>query len=205
MASELEVLKQRIIELEAKNAELGAEKAELLKRIMEENTRRDIITFTNQKFLWISEDFDAEDLKSTNISQSVTLISPKSTFPNLDDSGNSLAFSRFTPIPPRYLELLDSEIFCETAPLDSTTSELWKKFGEWAGFEKFHRDLKDHRNTLCVVCPLGTFEGGHLAFPEIKLSFKSLYSGLVYLVHIHEQFIIYISLRFRACETRVTS
>ncbi|PKK59614.1 hypothetical protein RhiirC2_762528, partial [Rhizophagus irregularis] len=38
----LEVLKQRIIELEAKNAELEAEKAELLKRIIEENTRRDV-------------------------------------------------------------------------------------------------------------------------------------------------------------------
>ncbi|GET62107.1 kinase-like domain-containing protein [Rhizophagus irregularis DAOM 181602=DAOM 197198] len=36
------VLKQRIVELEAKNAELEAEKAELLKRIMEENTRRDV-------------------------------------------------------------------------------------------------------------------------------------------------------------------
>jgi hypothetical protein len=35
-------LKQRIVELEAKNAELEAEKAELLKRIMEENTRRDV-------------------------------------------------------------------------------------------------------------------------------------------------------------------
>lgn len=37
---------------------------------------------------------------------------------------------------------------------------------------QFHRDLKDHRNTLCVVCPLGTFEGGHLAFPELKLAFR---------------------------------
>ncbi|CAB5381805.1 unnamed protein product [Rhizophagus irregularis] len=42
MSSELEVLKQRIIELEAKNAELEAEKAELLKRIMEENTRHNV-------------------------------------------------------------------------------------------------------------------------------------------------------------------
>ena len=42
MSSELEVLKQCIVELEAKNAELEAEKAELLKRIMEENTRRDV-------------------------------------------------------------------------------------------------------------------------------------------------------------------
>ncbi|GBB85903.1 hypothetical protein RclHR1_12340007 [Rhizophagus clarus] len=40
--AELEVLKQRIVELEAKNAKLEAEKAELLKRIMEENTRRDV-------------------------------------------------------------------------------------------------------------------------------------------------------------------
>jgi len=42
MTSELEVLKQRIVELEAKNAELEAEKAELLKQIMEENIRRDV-------------------------------------------------------------------------------------------------------------------------------------------------------------------
>ncbi|RHZ45324.1 hypothetical protein Glove_681g11 [Diversispora epigaea] len=34
---------------------------------------------------------------------------------------------------------------------------------------QFHRDLKDHRNTLCVVCPLGNFIGGELAFPELKL------------------------------------
>ncbi|KAG9297445.1 hypothetical protein G9A89_020846 [Geosiphon pyriformis] len=35
---------------------------------------------------------------------------------------------------------------------------------------QFHRDLKDHLNTLCIVCPLRTFEGGHLAFPELKLA-----------------------------------
>lgn len=34
---------------------------------------------------------------------------------------------------------------------------------------QFHRDLKDHRDSLCVVCPLGTFEGGQLVFPELKL------------------------------------
>ena len=34
---------------------------------------------------------------------------------------------------------------------------------------QFHRDLKDHRNTLCVVCPLGNFTGGELVFPELKL------------------------------------
>ncbi|CAG8468951.1 7835_t:CDS:2 [Acaulospora morrowiae] len=34
---------------------------------------------------------------------------------------------------------------------------------------QFHRDLKDHRNTLCVVCPLGSYEGGQLVFPELKL------------------------------------
>ncbi|CAG8582719.1 13236_t:CDS:2 [Gigaspora rosea] len=34
---------------------------------------------------------------------------------------------------------------------------------------QFHRDLKDHRNTLCVVCPLGIFKGGQLMFPELKL------------------------------------
>jgi len=34
---------------------------------------------------------------------------------------------------------------------------------------QFHRDLKDHHNTLCVVCPLGIFEGGELMFPELRL------------------------------------
>ena len=42
MTFELEVLKQRITELEAKNAKLEIEKAEFLKQIMEENTRRDV-------------------------------------------------------------------------------------------------------------------------------------------------------------------
>ncbi|PKK59693.1 hypothetical protein RhiirC2_762441 [Rhizophagus irregularis] len=42
MTSELEVLKQHIVKLKAKNAELEAEKAELLKWIIEENTRRDV-------------------------------------------------------------------------------------------------------------------------------------------------------------------
>jgi hypothetical protein len=37
---------------------------------------------------------------------------------------------------------------------------------------QFHLDLQDHRNTLCVVCPLGTFEGGQLVFPELKLAFN---------------------------------
>jgi hypothetical protein len=34
---------------------------------------------------------------------------------------------------------------------------------------QFHRDMKDHRNSLCVVCPLGNFKGGELTFPELKL------------------------------------
>ncbi|RIB28823.1 hypothetical protein C2G38_2156925 [Gigaspora rosea] len=34
---------------------------------------------------------------------------------------------------------------------------------------QFHRDLKDHQNTLCVVYPLGMFKGGQLVFPELKL------------------------------------
>ena len=29
--------------------------------------------------------------------------------------------------------------------------------------------MKDHRNSLCVVCPLGNFKGGELTFPELKL------------------------------------
>ncbi|RHZ78379.1 hypothetical protein Glove_165g92 [Diversispora epigaea] len=46
---------------------------------------------------------------------------------------------------------------------------------------QFHRDLKDHHNTLCVVYPLGIFKGAHLVFPELKLAqkrkFKSLFSN----------------------------
>lgn len=37
---------------------------------------------------------------------------------------------------------------------------------------QFHRDLQDHRNTFCIVCPLGTFEGGQIAFPELNLAFE---------------------------------
>ena len=33
----------------------------------------------------------------------------------------------------------------------------------------FHWDPNDHPNSLCVVCPLGLFEGGQLVFPELKL------------------------------------
>ncbi len=33
----------------------------------------------------------------------------------------------------------------------------------------FHWDLKDHPNTLCVVCSLDSFEGRQLVFPELKL------------------------------------
>ncbi|RIB01443.1 hypothetical protein C2G38_2150457 [Gigaspora rosea] len=35
---------------------------------------------------------------------------------------------------------------------------------------QFHCDLKDHRNTLCVVCPLGIFKGGQLVFPKLKVN-----------------------------------
>src|SRR3954447_1153713 len=41
MSSELELLKQRISELEAKNVKLEAEKAELLKQVMEKDAKRD--------------------------------------------------------------------------------------------------------------------------------------------------------------------
>ncbi|CAG8845416.1 5220_t:CDS:2, partial [Gigaspora margarita] len=34
---------------------------------------------------------------------------------------------------------------------------------------QFHRDLKDHRDSFCVICPLGIFKGGQLVFPELKL------------------------------------
>ncbi len=41
MSSELELLRQRISELEAKNAKLEVEKAELLKQVMEEDVKCD--------------------------------------------------------------------------------------------------------------------------------------------------------------------
>src|SRR4051794_29290945 len=41
MLSELELLRQRISELEAKNAKLEAEKAELLKQVMEKDVKHD--------------------------------------------------------------------------------------------------------------------------------------------------------------------
>src|SRR5688572_30536359 len=42
MTFKLKVLKQRIVKLEVKNVKLKAEKAELLKWIIEENTRLDV-------------------------------------------------------------------------------------------------------------------------------------------------------------------
>ncbi|PKC17862.1 hypothetical protein RhiirA5_345536 [Rhizophagus irregularis] len=42
MTFEFEVLKKRIAELKAKNAELEAKKTELLKQIIEENTKRNV-------------------------------------------------------------------------------------------------------------------------------------------------------------------
>jgi BMFP domain-containing protein YqiC len=41
MSSELELLRQHISELETKNAKLEAEKAELLKQVMEKDAKRD--------------------------------------------------------------------------------------------------------------------------------------------------------------------
>ena len=41
MSSKLELLRQRISELKAKNTKLEAEKAELLKQVMEKDVKRD--------------------------------------------------------------------------------------------------------------------------------------------------------------------
>jgi len=50
---------------------------------------------------------------------------------------------------------------------------------------QFHRDLKDHPNTLCVVCPLGTFEGGQLVFPELnKIIHAKEGQGIAFRSHI---------------------
>ncbi|CAG8650049.1 11944_t:CDS:2, partial [Acaulospora colombiana] len=39
----------------------------------------------------------------------------------------------------------------------------------YSKMKKLDLGSNDHRNTLCVVCPLGKFEGGELTFPELKL------------------------------------
>ncbi|CAG8625431.1 38259_t:CDS:2 [Gigaspora margarita] len=36
---------------------------------------------------------------------------------------------------------------------------------------QFHQDVKDHYNSLCVVCLLGIFKSRQLVFPELKLIF----------------------------------
>ncbi|CAG8849159.1 35562_t:CDS:2, partial [Racocetra persica] len=105
----------------------------------EEGTRNYIRT------QWVSEDFDAEDLKSSNISQPFTVVSPESTFIEklLEERYQRRIVSKQLPIdndvssmPAQYLMLLESEIFHATYTSDSTPSELWNKFGQWIGFDK---------------------------------------------------------------------
>ncbi|CAG8640829.1 3458_t:CDS:2, partial [Gigaspora rosea] len=76
---------------------------------------------------WVSEDFNAKDLKSSNISQPFTIVSPNKQLPIDND---------ISSIPAQYLMLLKSEIFHTTYTSDSTSSELWNEFGQWAGFFK---------------------------------------------------------------------
>ncbi|CAG8704324.1 1979_t:CDS:1, partial [Ambispora leptoticha] len=113
-------------------------------RVLKKEEIRDYI-----QSYWVSEDFDPNDLKSTYISQPFTLFSPRSTFVEklLEDrfrkhitktnstdliSNDNKEFS----IPAQYLDLLEFEIFHVRDPLDLTSSKLWERFGQWAGFEK---------------------------------------------------------------------
>ncbi len=97
MSSELEVLRQRIIELEAKNAKLEAEKAEievrnakLLKQVMEENVRRDAeiaelkaevvkLRDNNKENKQQAQDVSLEEV--ANVHSSTTDQCDKATFP----------------------------------------------------------------------------------------------------------------------------
>lgn len=117
---------------------------------------------------WVSKDFDAEDLKSVNISQSFVLFNPKSTFieklleerfqrrivktlanndlsPDSINTNNLISDNDYL-IPIQYLELLESEIFRGADSSDLRSLELWKKFGQWAGFEKVSDFRKKYRH-----------------------------------------------------------
>ncbi|CAJ0912680.1 1731_t:CDS:2 [Entrophospora sp. SA101] len=43
-----------------------------------------------------------------------------------------------------------------------------------------HHDVKDFNNGLCVVVPLGEFEGGELVFPEINLLVELKQGNIIY-------------------------
>ncbi|CAG8467610.1 10952_t:CDS:2, partial [Gigaspora rosea] len=112
----------------------------------EEETRNYIQTH------WVSEDFDAKDLKSSNISQPFTIVSLDKQLPIDNDISSK---------PAQYLMLLKSEIFHATNTSDSTSSELWNEFGRWAGFYKAQKNplelhgipevLQKHPNDKLII------------------------------------------------------
>ncbi|CAG8636436.1 6598_t:CDS:10 [Paraglomus brasilianum] len=81
------------------------------------STKKDTINYIRTQ--WVSEDFVAEDLKSTNLSQPSTVVK-------------------------KYMKLLKVEIFREPNVSESIPQDLWNEFGQWACFNKNQKLLEDH-------------------------------------------------------------
>ncbi|CAG8445528.1 9279_t:CDS:10, partial [Acaulospora morrowiae] len=101
---------------------------------------------------WVSEDFDAEDLRLVNLSQPFIMISPKSTFIKKflekrreRQIANQISIDDISSIPEIYVKLLEVEIFREPNVLESIPQDLWNEFGQWACFiNKNQKLLEDH-------------------------------------------------------------
>ncbi|CAG8580613.1 9864_t:CDS:2 [Ambispora leptoticha] len=94
------------------------------------STKKDSVNYIRTQ--WVSEDFDAEDLKSTNISQPSTIVSPKSTFVEkfLEKRrerriANEVPIDDISSIPEKYMKLLEVEIFREPNVSESIPQDLW--------------------------------------------------------------------------------
>ncbi|CAG8473525.1 7952_t:CDS:2 [Ambispora leptoticha] len=105
------------------------------------STKKDTVNYIRSQ--WVSEDFDAEDLKSTNLSQPSTIVSPRSTFIEkfLEKRcerriANQVPIDDISSIPAKYIKLLEAEIFHEPNVSESIPQNLWNEFGQWACFNK---------------------------------------------------------------------
>ncbi|CAG8699488.1 6080_t:CDS:10, partial [Acaulospora morrowiae] len=103
------------------------------------STKKDTVNYIRTQ--WVSENFVAEDLKSTNLSQPSTVVSPKSTFIEkfLEKRrerriANQIPIDDISSIPEKYMKLLEVEIFREPNVLESIPQDLWNGFGQWACF-----------------------------------------------------------------------